>query len=136
MDADRNGDLADALDFFGIEAEYERIAGSEGLYRAYLTPVDVGLLRSRPVPGFCHEFAVFVGDDLPVVCTCGVPGGAETLRALRSAAEALGKAADEIHAVAEIGIEVDRDYWSEGGNGYEVQKQLWDLITAMQDVLR
>lgn len=133
IDADRSGDLADVLDFFGVEAEYEHLAGSEGFYRADLTPAEVGLLLSRPVPGFCHEFAVYVGDELPVECTCGAPGGVETLATLRTAVRALGHAADEIAEVAEIGIEVDRGYWSEGGDGYEVQRRLWDLITGMQD---
>lgn len=130
VDSDRSAELGYVLDFFGIEADYEQAADRSGIYYALLTPAEVGVLVSRPVPGFCHEIAVCVGDKLDVICTCGAPGGARTLATLRAAAEALAKAADEIHEVADLGIDVDRGYFSEGGDGYEVQRAVWALIEA------
>ena len=54
----------------------------------------------------------------------------EELQTLRLAHSALAKAADEIHEVADLGLDIDRGYFSEGGDGYEVQRDLWDLIEA------
>lgn len=54
----------------------------------------------------------------------------EELQTLRLAHSALAKAADEIHEVADLGLEVDRAYFREGGDGYEVQRALWELIEA------
>lgn len=54
----------------------------------------------------------------------------EELQTLRLAHSSLAKAADEIHEVADLGIEVDRDYWAEGGEGHGVQRALWELIES------
>lgn len=54
----------------------------------------------------------------------------DELQTLRLAHSALAKAADEIHEVADLGLEVDRDYFCEGGDGYEVQRALWELIES------